>query len=77
MIAYDMIVLTVVYRITGKFGEFGELSVIHQTKTIQLKLDGFSLVNHGQFAKFAKLSPHQTFPLYGILQLKQSCRMLS
>ena len=25
-----------VYRIAGKFGEFGESSVIHQTKTIQI-----------------------------------------
>ena len=32
-------------------------------------LDGFSLVNHRQFAKFAKLSTHQTFPLYGTLAL--------
>jgi len=28
-------------------------------------LDGFSLANHGWFAKFAILSPCQTFPLYG------------
>ena len=26
-------------------------------------LDGFNLVNHGWFGKFAKLSSHQTFPL--------------
>ena len=24
------------YRIAGKFGEFGELSMIHQTKTIHI-----------------------------------------
>ena len=30
--------------------------------------DGFSLANHGQFAKFAKLFPCQTFLLYGILK---------
>ena len=29
--------------------------------------DGFSLANRRRFAKFAKLSPHQTFPLYGSL----------
>ena len=28
-------------------------------------LDGFRLVNHGQFTKFTKLSPHQTSLLYG------------
>ena len=33
-------------------------------------LDGFSLANHRQFAKFAKLSTRQTFPLYGICMPK-------
>ena len=33
---------------------------------VRTNLDGFSLVNHGWFAKFAKLSPYQTFPLYSI-----------
>ena len=28
-------------------------------------VDGFSLANHRRFAKFAKLSTRQTFPLYG------------
>ena len=32
-------------------------------------LDGFGLVNRGQFTKFAKLSTHQTFPLYDIIYL--------
>ena len=32
---------------------------------VTTNLDGFSLANHGWFAKFAKLSPHQTFLLYG------------
>ena len=32
---------------------------------VSTKLDGFSLANHGRFAKFTKLSPCQTFPLYG------------
>ena len=51
------------------FGErtFGEL--IDQPigyLIVSTNLDGFSLVSHGQFAKFAKFSPHQTFPLYVI-----------
>ena len=34
---------------------------------VTINLDGFSLANRRRFAKFAKLSPRQTFPLYGIL----------
>ena len=34
---------------------------------VGINLDGFSLANRLRFAKFAKLSPRQTFPLYGIL----------
>ena len=34
---------------------------------VTINLDGFSLANLRRFAKFAKLSPHQTFPLYGML----------
>ena len=33
---------------------------------VTTNLDGFSLVNHRQFAKFDKLSPCQTFLLYGM-----------
>ena len=33
---------------------------------VTINLDGFSLANRRQFAKFVKLSPRQTFPLYGI-----------
>ena len=33
---------------------------------VSTNLDGFSLVDHGQFTKFAKLSPCQVFLLYGI-----------
>ena len=33
---------------------------------VGINLDGFSLANCLRFAKFAKLSPRQTFPLYGI-----------
>ena len=38
----------------------------HKVIIISKNLNGFSLANHGRFAKFAKLSPRQTFPLYGI-----------
>ena len=31
---------------------------------VGINLDGFSLANRLRFAKFAKLSPHQTFSLY-------------
>ena len=63
------------YRIAGKFGvkvwridsfwafnerKFGEL--IHQPIGYCTNMDGFSLMNYGQFTK---LSPHQTFLLYG------------
>ena len=33
---------------------------------VGINLDGFSLANRLRFAKFAKLSPRQTFPLYGM-----------
>ena len=33
---------------------------------VGINLDGFSLVNRLRFAKFAKLSPRQTFPQYGM-----------
>ena len=36
---------------------------------VTINLDGFSLANCRRFAKFAKLSPRQTFPLYGIILL--------
>ena len=32
---------------------------------VTTNLEGFSLVNRRRFAKFAKLSPHQAFLLYG------------
>ena len=32
---------------------------------VAINLDGFSLANRLRFAKFVKLSPRQTFPLYG------------
>ena len=34
---------------------------------VTINLDGFSLANRRQFAKVAKLSPRQTFLLYGIV----------
>ena len=37
----------------------------HKVIIISKNLNGFSLANHGRFAKFAKLFPRQTFPLYG------------
>jgi len=39
--------------------------------TVSRNLDGFSLVNQEWFAKFTKLSSHQTFPLYGTSLLKK------
>ena len=65
------------YCIVGKFDEltlFEHLSKvslrIHNSANrlliASINLDGFSLPNHGRFTKFAKLSPNQTFPLYGI-----------
>ena len=58
----------------GKFGELISLSLwrkkvwqinrsANRLLIVSTNLDGFSLVNHRQFAK---LSPHQTFLLYGI-----------
>ena len=38
---------------------------------VGINLDGFSLANRLRFAKFAKLSPRQTFPLYGILRVRK------
>ena len=34
---------------------------------VSTNLNGFSLANRGRFTKFAKLSPRQLFPVYGIL----------
>jgi len=60
-----------------KFGEFGESSLIRQTRTIQISTYSYNLLAEaihspnffGQMlktSKFTKLSSHQTFPLYGI-----------
>ena len=38
-------------------------------------MDGFYLVNHGEFAKFAELSPCQSFPLCSVLLLCMILRM--
>ena len=70
-----------IYHIAGKFGGkniwqiysfqvFGRKKFggwIDQPKgyIIVTTMDDFSLANHRRFAKFTKLSPHQTFPLYG------------
>ena len=47
------------FRAFGK-DKFGEL--IGQPIIVSTKLDGFSLVYHQRFSKFAKLFPCQTFP---------------
>ena len=39
---------------------------VNRLSIVSTKLDGFSLTNHGRFAKFAKLSPCQAFLLYSI-----------
>ena len=55
------------YRIVGKFGEFGELSVICQTKIIQFVFTTNLFIHQAFFRrtlKFAKQSPHQTLLLY-------------
>jgi len=69
------------YHIAGKpggenFGEFGESSVIRQTKTIQISTYNYNLLaecNHSpnffhqmlKRSKFTKFSPCQTLLLYG------------
>ena len=59
----------------GKFGEFGESSVICQTKIIQISTNLLAdlLIRQILFrqrldnSQLAKLSLRQTFPLYGTL----------
>ena len=64
-----------VYRIAGKFGEFGESSVIRQTKTIQIFTYNYYLMAESIHSpNFASPNAHnseirQTFPLYGINEL--------
>ena len=64
------------YHIVGKFGELTLLSLwwkkvwrinrsANRLLIVSTNLDSFSLANHRRFTTFAKLSPHQTFPLYG------------
>ena len=50
------------------FGErkSGQLMISHRLLIISTNLDGFSLENHERFAKFANVSPCQSFPPYGI-----------
>ena len=62
------------YRIVGKFGQLTlfenlvkEIWQTNRSANMLLIINtNFSLVNHGQFAKFVNLSFCQTFPLYGI-----------
>jgi len=67
-----------------KFGEFGESSMIRQTKTIQISTYNYNLLAESihsanffcqmfKMSKFTKFLPCQTFPLYGI----NSCSDLS
>ena len=39
---------------------------------VTINLDCFSLANRRRFAKFAKLSPRQTFPLYDMYYIHTS-----
>ena len=48
-----------------KFGKLANRSA-NRLLIISTSLDGFSLVNHGRFAKFANVLPCQSFPPYGI-----------
>ena len=65
----------VIYRIAGKFGEFGESQTIRQTKLIPTIDNPLAdLFIHQTFfrqtlknSRFAKRSARQTFPLYGIM----------
>ena len=55
------------YCIAGKFGEEKVWWIngsANRLLIVSTKLDGFSLTNHGRFAKFAKFFPHQIFLLY-------------
>jgi len=60
-----------------RFGEFGESSMIRQTKTIRISTYNYNLLAESihlpnffcqilKTSKFAKPFTHQTFPLYGI-----------
>ena len=62
------------YRIAGNFGELTRSEHLAKESLVNYRsankllivstnLNGFSLANHG---RFAKISPHQPFPLYGI-----------
>jgi len=78
-----------IYRIAGKFGEFGKSSMIRQTKPIQTSTYNYNLLAESihspnffcqmlKTRKFAKLYPCQTFPLYGtVSEYRSSCESLS
>jgi len=75
--------LNMIYRIAGKFDKS---FLICQTKTIQISTYNYNLLAN-QFihqiffhqmlktSKFAKLYPHQTFPLYGIELILYICKL--
>ena len=50
---------------------FGEFALFNRSAKglliVTTTSNGFSLANCRRFIKFAKLSTHQTFPLYGIM----------
>jgi len=65
------------YHIAGKFGKFGESSIIRQTKTIQISTYNYNLCLNLfirqtfycqmlKTSKFVKLYPCQNFLLYGM-----------
>ena len=71
-------IMHIIYRIAGKFGEFGKSFVIRQTKPSKLVLTINNLLadllirqtffrQMLETSQFAKFSPHQTFLLYGIV----------
>ena len=70
-----MEIIFIIYRIVGKFGEFGESPVIRQTKTIQIFTYNYYLMAesihspnfsspNAHNSEFTKLSRCQTFLLY-------------
>ena len=85
--ANNYITLKFICCIAEKFGEltpFEHLVEVWQINgsanrllIVCTNLDGFSLANHRRFVKFAKLSPRQTFPLYGMVYMADMVILLS
>ena len=61
----------------GNVGEFGESSIIHQTKLVltinnllvDLLICQIFFLQMLETSQFAKISPHQSFPPYGIYSI--------